>query len=72
MAKKLYLTFESMSGNEKSIAVSLPKPNLTKETIEAAANVLISKNAMAGNWLMGAKLVKAEYKESVTDVINLD
>ena len=51
MAKKLYLTFESMSGKEKSIAVSLPKPNLTKETIEAAANVLISKNAMAGNWL---------------------
>lgn len=31
MAKKLYLTFESMSGKEKSIAVSLPKPNLTKE-----------------------------------------
>lgn len=72
MAKKLYLTFECISGKEKSLAISVPKTDLTKETIEAAANVLISKNAMAGNWLRGATLVKAEYKENVTDVINLD
>ena len=71
MAKKLYLTFETVSGKEKNIAISNPKDNISKETVLAAAKVLIDKNALTGNTLRGATLKKAEYKESVTDAIEL-
>lgn len=71
MAKKLYLTFKTVSGKEKSISFSNPKEDLSKETVEAAAKVLIEKNAIDGNTLLEATLVKAEYKESVTDEIEL-
>lgn len=70
MAKKLYLTFGMNEGKkEKTISISDPVETLSKAEVEAAAQVLITTKALNLNGNVVDEFKGAEYRETVTEVI---